>query len=128
MSYLKIFPRSIKVKQDGDGGYAGHLMYDFEHYGCMTYDDDSAVELLFLGHLQVDWLIRTCEAEHRLNGFAVFMHAMNHYLFEVLQFDPVSQWSRVSASEYEYHFDRVYFDMSTRQFNAVKENIGSRYR
>ncbi len=64
--------------------------------------------------------MRSNENMPRLAGFSVFMHAMNHYLFEVLQFDPVPQWNNVPATEYEYHFDCVYFDMGTRQFKVVK--------
>ena len=126
MSYLKIFPRSIAVKLDGDGGYVGHLLYDFEQYGRMLYGDDSGVALLCGLQAKANWLIRSTERIHYLAGFAVFMDALNHYLFTVLQFDPVSQWSKISPTEYEYYFERVYFDMGTRQFNAV-EKISKRY-
>jgi hypothetical protein len=119
MSYLKIFPRSIAVNLDGAGGYVGRMRYDFEQYGCMIYDDDSDVALVCRWLPRADWMICSTEQVHRLAGFDVFMHAMNHYLFLVLQFDPVSQWSNASATGYEYYFERVYFDMGTRQFNVV---------
>jgi hypothetical protein len=121
MSYLKIFPRSIAVKMDGKGGYVGHLLYDFEQYGRMLYGDDSGVALHCGSLPKINWLIRSTERVQQLAGFAVFMDALNHYLFAVLQFDPVSQWSKVSPTDYEYYFERVYFDMGTRQFNAVEK-------
>ncbi len=121
MSYLKIFPRSIAVQMDGSGGYVGRMTYDFEQYGRMIYDDDSDVTLLCRWQPHADWSIQSTQQVHRLAGFSIFMHAMNHYLFDVLQFDPVSQWSKVSATGFEYFFERVYFDMGTRQFNAVKK-------
>jgi hypothetical protein len=121
MSYLKIFPRSIIVKQDGEGGYVGHMAYDFEHYGCMMYDADTAIALLCQWHPQADWLICSSELTHRLTGFVVFMHAMNHYLFNVLQFDPVSQLIKMSDTDYAYYFERVYFDVGTRLFTTVKK-------
>jgi hypothetical protein len=123
MSYLKIFPRSITVKKDGSGGYVGRMTYDFEQYGRMLYDDDTDVELQCRWQPHADWMIRPTVKVHRLTGFSMFIHAMNHYLFEVLQFDPVSQWSKVSATYYEYYFERVYFDMGTQQFNVVKKEV-----
>lgn len=121
MSYLKIFPRSIAVKMDGSGGYVGRMTYDFEQYGRMMYDDDVGVVLLCQWQPHADWLIQSTGPAHRLAGFSVFIHSINHYLFDVLQFDPVSQWSKVSDTDFEYYFERVYFDMGTRQFNAVRK-------
>lgn len=109
------------VKLDGDGGYTGRLQYDFEQYGRMVHDDDAAVSLRCRWDPHAHWLIRSTSATNGLAGFGVFMHAMNHYLFVVLQFDPVSQWHQVSDSDYEYCFERVYFDMGTQKFNAVKK-------
>ena len=54
------------------------------------------------------------------------MHAMNHYLFEVLKFDPVSQWSKVSAADFEYYFDRVCFDMDAQQFCVSEKHFDRR--
>jgi len=121
MSYLKIFPRSIIVKKDGDGGYVGRITYDFEQYGRMMYGDDSDVLVQCLWQTHADWRIFSTAQAHRLAGFSLFMHALNHYLFQVLQFDPVSQWNKVSATDYEYYFERVYFDMGTQQFNAIEK-------
>lgn len=121
MSYLKIFPKSICTKRNATGGYEGHLLYDFEQYGRMLYSYDSGVTLLCEGESYRQWMIESTDLMHSLSGFSVFMHAMNHYLFKVLQFDPVSQWKQVSETEYEYYFDRVYFDMDTQKFNLLKE-------
>jgi hypothetical protein len=121
MSYLKIFPRSIIVKQDGEGGYVGRITYDFEHYGRMMFDDDSDVELFCRWYPRAEWFIRSRETVHRFVGFALFMNALNHYLFEVLQFDPVSQWCKVSDADYAYYFERVYFDMGTHKFKVVNK-------
>ena len=106
---------------DGDGGYVGQLSYDFEQYGRMVYDDDSNVSLSCVGGLRQRWLIQSTGQTYSLVGFAVFMNALNHYLFKVLQFDPVSQWSKVSEVDYEYYFERVYFDMGTREFMSAKK-------
>lgn len=121
MPYLKIFPRSIIVKQDGEGGYVGRITYDFEYYGLMMVDDDSDVELLCRCYPRAEWLIRSRETVHQFVGFSVFMNALNHYLFEVLQFDPVSQWCKVSDADYTYYFERVYFDMGTHKFKVVNK-------
>jgi hypothetical protein len=121
MAYLKIFPRSIIVKMDGEAGYVGRITYDFEQYGRMMYGDDSDVLVRCFWQTQANWRILSTAQAHRLAGFSLFMHALNHYLFQVLQFDPVSQWNKVSATDYEYYFERVYFDMGTQQFNAVEK-------
>lgn len=115
MSYLKIFPQSLTVNMDGVGGYVGRMRYDFEQYGSMIYADESDITLQCQSH--EDWVIRSTGQMHRLTGFSVFIQSLNHYLFKLRRFDPVSQWCKVSAIDYEYYFERVYFDMCTRQFN-----------
>lgn len=121
MSYLKIFPKSICTKRNAVGSYEGVLLYDFEQYGRMLYGYDSGVALVCSGSPSVRWVIESTDLTYILSGFPVFMHAMNHYLFHVLQFDPHSQWTQVSETKYEYYFDRVYFDMDTQEFNVLKE-------
>jgi hypothetical protein len=121
MSYLKIFPRSIIVKIDSSGDYVGRLTYDFEQYGRMVYDDDSNIVLRSHWKPHSNWLIQSTGQVHKLAGFFVFMKALNHYLFEIIQFDPVSQLCKSSSTEYEYYFERVYFDMGTGEFVSVKK-------
>jgi hypothetical protein len=121
MSYLKIFPRSIIVKIDSSGDYVGRLTYDFEQYGRMVYGDDSNIVLRSHWKPHSNWLIQSTGQVHKLAGFFVFMKALNHYLFEIIQFDPVSQLCKSSSTEYEYYFERVYFDMGTGEFVSVKK-------
>ncbi len=121
MSYLKIFPRSLVAKADGSGSYIGRMTYDFEQYGRMLYDNEAGIALEYQLLVCSGWSIRLTGAGQGLAGFSVFIHAMNYYLFSVLQFDPVSHWSKLSDKDYEFYFERVYFDMGTKQFTAVKE-------
>ena len=121
MSYLKIFPRSIIVKIDSAGDYVGRLTYDFEQYGRMVYDDDANIVMQCHWQPHSNWLIQSTGQVHKLAGFFVFMKALNHYLFEIIQFDPVSQLCKASSTEYEYYFERVYFDIATGEFISVKK-------
>jgi hypothetical protein len=121
MSYLKIFPRSIAVKIDGAGDYVGRLTYDFEQYGRMVYDDGSDISLQCRWQPHSNWLIQSTGQVHNLAGFFVFIKALNHYLFEMVQFDPISQLCKTSSAEYKYYFERVYFDMGTGQFVSAKK-------
>lgn len=106
---------------DGSGGYVGRIAYDFEQYGRMIYDDYSDIAMICRWAPHADWIVFCTGNVHRLSGFSAFMQAMNHYLFSVLQFDPVSQWSKLSATEYVYYFERVYFDMGTLQFCPIRK-------
>lgn len=121
MSYLKIFPKLICTKRNAVGNYVGILTYDFEQYGRMLYGYDSGVALICVGHPSASWMITSTDLRHSLSGFGVFIRAMNHYLFKLLRFDPVSHLKQVTNTEYEYYFDRVYFDMDTKTFNVIKE-------
>lgn len=111
---------------DGVGGYVGRIAYDFEQYGRMVYDGTTNILLQFSCRSHSGWLIQSADQSNSLASFPVFMIALNHYLFEVLQFDPVSQWSNKSSSGHEYYFNRVYFDMGTREFMSIKN--GNKYQ
>jgi hypothetical protein len=102
MSYLKIFPRSLVAKADGSGAYTGRMTYDFEQYGRMLYDNETGVTLEYQLLVCSGWSIRLTGAGQGLAGLSVFIHAMNYYLFSVLQFDPVSHWSKRSDKDYEF--------------------------
>lgn len=121
MSYLKIFPRSLLLKIDSACDYVGSLTYDFEQYGRMVYEDDSNIILKYHRQPNASWLIQSTGQVHSLAGFVVFMKALNHYLFEIIQFDPVSQLCKASSTEYEYYFERVYFDMGTGEFVSIQK-------
>lgn len=121
MSYLKIFPKSICMKLNGVGCYQGILLYDFEQYGCMLYGYGLGAAMVCDGSRRERWVIEATDLTYSQSGFQVFLHAMNHYLFQVLLFDPVSQLKQVSDTEYEYYFECVYFDMGTQKFNVLKE-------
>jgi hypothetical protein len=45
MSYLKIFPKLVVAKLDDLGDYVGEIAYDFEHYGHMSYDNATSIQL-----------------------------------------------------------------------------------
>ena len=121
MSYLKIFPRSLVAKDDGSGAYIGRMTYDFEQYGRMLYDNETGVALEYQLLVCSGWSIRLTGTGQGLAGLSVFIQAMNYYLFSVLQFDPVSHWSKLSDREYEFYFERVYFDMGTQQFIPMRK-------
>lgn len=121
MSYLKIFPRSLVAKADSSGAYIGYFTYDFEQYGRMLYDNETGIALEYQLLVCSGWSIRLTGTGYGLAGLSVFINAMNYYLFSVLQFDPISHWSKQSDKEYEFYFERVYFDMGTKQFTTVKE-------
>lgn len=121
MSYLKIFPRSLIVKVVNDSEYVGRLTYDFEQYGRMVYDDDSMIVLQQRCQPHLNWLIKSTGQVHNLAGFHVFMKALNHYLFEMIHFDPITQFCRSTATEFEFYFERVYFDMGLGEFISVQK-------
>ena len=49
------------------------------------------------------------------------MKALNHYLFEIVRFDPRFHFCKTSSTDYEYYFERVYFDMGIGEFVSVKK-------
>jgi hypothetical protein len=87
----------------------------------MVYNDDSSVVLQHNCEYQSNWRIQSATSVHNLTGFLIFMNALNHYLFAVIQFDPISQMKKTSSDEYEYYFDRIYFDMGTGEFVSTKK-------
>lgn len=109
------------LKIDSACDYVGSLTYDFEQYGRMVYEDDSNIILKYHRQPNASWLIQSTGQVHSLAGFVVFMKALNHYLFEIIQFDPVSQLCKASSTEYEYYFERVYFDMGTGEFVSIQK-------
>ncbi len=57
----------------------------------------------------------------------MFIKALNHYLFEIIRLDPVSQFCKAFSTEYEYYFEHVYFGMGNSEFVSVK-NGGTQFR
>lgn len=120
MSYLKIFPRSIIAERDEEDGYVGRMQYDFEQYGRMLYDHETDISLVCRSFTDLDWLIVAHDLKSQLSGFERFIQSLNHYLFEVVKFDPLAHWSKPSGTYYLYHFEPVYFDVGLRQFISSK--------
>jgi hypothetical protein len=123
MSYLKIFPRSIVANKAVDvNEYVGQMVFDLEMYGCMHRAYDTQVHITCDASLaDLSWSIQPSTLENMPVGFAEFMRALNVYLFRVLKFDPVSNWYKPFASQYEYHFEPVYFDLGSAQFVSKKK-------
>ena len=119
MSYLKIFPLLISVQKSGLDSYVGVLRYDFERYGHMLHENEIGITLICVDKTNSSWIIESADADHFQVGLNVFMASFNSYLFKVLQFDPVLVWSDLSSSNFEFHFDRVYFDIGRSCFIDV---------
>lgn len=120
MSYLKIFPRSIVATSDFSNNYIGRMSYDFELYGRMSYWHDVEVVVACESLIELRWSISSTASRHSLAGFAEFLQALNHYLFDFLKFDPTTHWYKPFSSQYEYHFEPVYFDLGLQQFVSNK--------
>jgi len=121
MSYIKIYPISIIAKINSEGCYVGEMVYDIEQYGHILKSEFLNVELLSHEQTNSPWWIRVTNRRHSFVGISVFMTALNCYFFKAYQFNLMSQSEKVSADIYEYHFDRVYFDMGNKKFNIIQK-------
>ncbi len=116
-SYLKIFPRTLIAQRDDEDGYTGCMRYDFEQYGQMFYAHRTKVHLCCSSFAAMDWRLTLSELSDRLAVAHGFSNALNHYLFDVLKFDPITQWHKPFGSCYEYHFRPIYFDIGLQKIS-----------
>lgn len=123
MSYVKIFPRTIVVSRLELGQYAGQLRCNYEQYGRMYRSCDINVLISHSSNAKLNWFIEPTLINHGVAGFKDFIVALNHYLFETLKFDPLTQWPQTNKSQLEYYFEPVYFDMElSKILTKNKEN------
>ena len=121
MSYLKIFPHSIIARRSEEYVYEGCICYDFEMYGQMYYGNNAEVSIVRNSLVEDRWFIRSAETEQTPTGYKEFIQTLNYYLFEYLLFNPITHWYKPSMSQYEYHFESVYFDLGFGKiFNKIK--------
>jgi hypothetical protein len=120
MSYLKIFPRSITAHSDDSQRYVGLMLYDFELYGRMSYWHRAEVVIARESLTDLRWVISSVDLRFAPTGFSEFIHTLNHYLFDFLKFDPLSHWYKPFASQHEFHFESVYFDLGLQKFVPTK--------
>ena len=111
MQFLSIFPSKLSVERTSDNQWVGTLFFNFEQYGLQLNEQTCPVRFhhtstgwrLSLGHMS------ELESAH----FDKLTQALNHYVLEVLQFDPRLADVGVGKVVKELYFDDVFFDLSS---------------
>lgn len=111
MQFLNIFPSRLRVEKAPDDQIVGTLFFNFEQYGLLFSEQECSVKFkdtlhgwrLSLGHMS------DLDSAH----FAKFSHALNHYVMNVLKFDPRLLDAGLGQVMKELYFEDVFFDMSS---------------
>lgn len=111
MQFLSIFPSKLSVERDADNQLIGTLFFNFEQYGLQLNEQTCPVRFhatrtgwrLSLGHMS------ELESAH----FDKLTQALNHYVLEVLQFDPRLTDAGAGQVVKELYFEDVFFDLSS---------------
>lgn len=118
MSYLKIYTKAIVMHRERYEDFIGELMLDYDLYGITILNEKIPIVISRVYEDKRAWDLKSRDNKRHLQVKDVFWSALNHYLFDVLLFDPGSQFAKIGDEFYEYHFKSIYFDVGTGMFTS----------
>ena len=116
MQFLNIYPKRILATLSDDGAFEGQFTFDLEQYGLITSDvvcDISVTQDQVMAGGWKIWVKPLFDIE--MPHFDKFVEALNHYVFEVLQYTPSRSAPARDLPVVNLFFTDVYFDMSGTQ-------------
>jgi hypothetical protein len=116
MQFLNIYPKRILATLSDDGAFEGQFTFDLEQYGLITSDvvcDISVTQDQVMAGGWKIWVKPLFDIE--MPHFDKFVEALNHSVFEVLQYTPSRSAAARDLPAVKLFFTDVYFDMSGTQ-------------
>jgi hypothetical protein len=120
MQFLSIFPDKLSVEKTPNNQLVGTLFFNFEQYGLQL--DEQTCPVMFHPTPSGWRLSLGPMPELDVAHFDTLTQALNHYVLEVLQFDPRPADAGAGKVVKELYFDDVFFDLSSTDefFKPVK--------
>ncbi len=124
MQFLNVYPKRLLATLNPVGAFEGQFTFDLEQYGFVTSDIVCDVNVgedpLMVGRWKIIVKpIFNVEMPH----FDKFVNALNHYVFEVLQYTPSRSAPGKELPMVKIFFTDMYFDMSGDE--PVVQKIGA---
>ena len=113
MQFLNIYPKRILATLNSADAFEGQFTFDLEQYGLITSDvvcDVSVTQDRVMSGQWKIWVKPLFDIE--MPHFDKFVEALNHYVFEVLQYSPSRSAPARNLPVVKLFFTDVYFDMS----------------
>jgi hypothetical protein len=114
MQFLNIYPKRILATLNAADAFEGEFTFDLEQYGLITSDVVCDVTVtqdrVMVGQWKI-WVRPLFDID--MPHFDKFVVALNHYVFEILQFTPSRSAPGKELPLVKLFFTDIYFDMSS---------------
>jgi hypothetical protein len=113
MHFLNVYPKRLWATLNPVGVFEGQFTFDLEQYGLVMSDIVCDVTIgedpVMVGQWKISMKpMLDVEMPH----FDKFVDALNHYVFDVLQFMPSRSVPGKDLPMVKLFFDDIYFDMT----------------
>lgn len=124
MQFLNVYPKRLLATLNAAGVFEGQIVFDLEQYGLVTSNIVCAVTVREDTLLAGQWKITVKPMFNvEMPHFDKFVNALNHYVFEILQYTPSRSAPGKELPMVKIFFTDMYFDMSGDE--PVVQKIGA---
>ncbi len=124
MRFLNVYPKRIWATLNAEGAFEGKFTFNLEQYGLLLSDTVSDVRVyedpIMVGQWKI-WVKPLFDVD--MPHFNKFVEALNHYVFDVLQYTPSRSAPGKDLPMVKLFFNGMYFDMSGDE--PVVQKIGA---
>lgn len=113
MHFLNVYPKRLWATLNPVGAFEGQFTFDLEQYGLVMSDIVCDVTIGEDSVMVGQWKISMKPMlDVEMPHFDKFVDALNHYVFDVLQFMPSRSVPGKDLPMVKLFFDDIYFDMT----------------
>ena len=113
MRFLNVYPKRLWATLNPIGAFEGQFTFDLEQYGLVSTGVVCDVTVVEDRVIAGEWSITMKPMlDVEMPHFDKFVEALNHYVFDVLQYMPNRSAPGKDLPMVKLFFDDVYFDMS----------------
>jgi hypothetical protein len=124
MRFLNVYPKRILASLNTSGTFEGQFTFNIEQYGLQLKDTVCDITISENPAMRGQWRIQMANLYAiEMPHFEQFVKTLNHYVFDVLQFNPSRSANGKDLPGVKLFFDEIYFDMSGAEPVVQKRGV-----